>query len=144
MQFKASVPESYTSRSYGARWASSCWVESARAAVEQKERWLRMAVGAGTCSTTKPYHHQHPNDKTVVKNHYMTANRLPISLKHPASELLAAILQIQLTGCWMWTSRQKTETCCSVVYIWPLFGLIHCNNLCAGPDLCREKQTKLM
>lgn len=52
-RFKASVPESYTSRSYGARWASSCWAESARAAAERKGRWLRMAAGAGNMFNSK-------------------------------------------------------------------------------------------
>lgn len=45
---KTRIPESYTSRSYAARWASSCWAESAKVPVDQKERWTRMAVEAGT------------------------------------------------------------------------------------------------
>lgn len=51
VHLKGRIPESYTSRSYGARWASSCWAESAKAPVEQKGRWIRTVVEAGTWLT---------------------------------------------------------------------------------------------
>ena len=47
LNLKGSLPESYRSRSYGARWASSCWAESAKAPAEQRERGFRTPAEAG-------------------------------------------------------------------------------------------------
>lgn len=73
MHLKGRTPESCTSRSYGARWAWSCWAESARAPAGQKGRWTRTAVAAGTRPTAQIRTHRTATIKHTTIKHTTVA-----------------------------------------------------------------------